>query len=74
MDDICGMDIETPTQQLIHEILEMIIGQVLPRIDDSVHIGLHQVSDDINVFIACRGWRLLHINQSNNVFVIKELQ
>ena len=37
-----------------------------------MHISFHQVSDDVDVLVANLGGRLLHINQSNDVFMIKE--
>lgn len=67
------MDVESSSQQLVHEILAVVVGQVLSRVDDSVHIGLHQVSDDVDVLIPSRSWGLLHVNQFNDVLVIKEL-
>jgi hypothetical protein len=39
-----------------------------------VHIGLHKIGNNVDIFIASRSGRLLDVNQSNNVFVIKELQ
>ena len=51
----------------------MVVRQVLPRVNDSMHISLHKIGDDIDILKADLRRRLLHINQPNNVFMIKEL-
>jgi virulence-associated protein VapD len=72
VDDIRAVDVKTSSKQLVHEVLRVVVGQILARVDDSMHVGLHQVCDDVNVFVAsgCR-W-FLNINESNDVLVIKE--
>ena len=66
------MDVEAASEQLVHEVLAVIVGQLLPRVDYSVHIGLHKVCDDVNVFISCLTRWFLYIYESNNVLMIKE--
>ena len=39
-----------------------------------MHISLHKIGNNVDIFIASWSGRLLNVNQSNNVFVIKELQ
>ena len=72
MDNIGGMHVKAASQKLIHEVLSMVIRQVLPRVNHSMHIGLHKICDDIDILKTRLCWRLLHINQSNDVFMIKE--
>jgi len=52
----------------------MVIREVLSRIYDSVHIGLHQVCDDVDVFESCLGRGSCNFNQVDDVLVIKEFQ
>lgn len=52
----------------------MVIREVLSRIYDSVHIGLHQVCDDVDVFESCLGRGSRNFNQVDDVLVIKEFQ
>jgi hypothetical protein len=52
--------------------LAMIISQILSGVDDSVHIGLHQVCNNVDVLIAGGSWRLLNVDKPNNVFVVEE--
>ena len=51
----------------------MVVRQVLPRVNHSMHISLHKIGDDIDILKTRLCWRLLHINQSYDVFMIKEL-
>ena len=50
----------------------MIVGEVLPRIDHSVHVCLHQICNNVDILVAGLGGGPLHVHQSNNVFVIEE--
>ena len=52
----------------------MVICQILSWINNPVHIGLHQVSYDINVFISSLCWRLLNVYKPNYIFVVKEFE
>ena len=52
----------------------MIIRQILARVDHAVHIGFHQVSDDVNVFEACHCRWLGNVNQGNDVLMVEEFQ
>jgi len=39
-----------------------------------VHISLHQIGDDVDVIEASWLWWLLHVDQADDIFMIKELQ
>lgn len=73
MDNVRTMDVKATSQKLVHEILTMIISKVLTRVNNSMHIRLHQVCYDVNILKSCRSWWFLDINKPDNVFVIKEL-
>ena len=66
------MNIEAPSEQLIHKILAVVVSQILPRVNHSVHISLHEVCDDVDVFVVGLGGWLLDVDQSNNILMIKE--
>lgn len=66
------MNVQAASQELIHEILAMVISQILARVDHSMHISFHQICDDVNIFVANLRWWFLHINEANNVFMVKE--
>jgi hypothetical protein len=74
MNNIWWMNVETASKKLVHEVLTVVVRQVLSWIDDSVHICLHKISYDIYVFISSFGGWFLNINKSNYVFVIEEFQ
>ena len=66
------MNVKASSKKLVHEILAVIIGQILPRVDNSMHVCFHQVSNNVDVLIAGGSWWFLNINKSNNVFVVEE--
>ena len=72
MNNVRGVNVEATSKKLIHEVLTMIVGQVLPRVNDSVHIRLHEISDDVDIFVANLRWWFLHVHQTDDIFVIKE--
>lgn len=72
MDDIRAVDIQAASEQLIHEVLAVVVGQVLPRVDDSVHVGLHQVGHDVDVLESCGSGWLLDVDESDDVLMVKE--
>ena len=72
VDDVGGVDVEAAAEELVHKVLAVIVRQVLARVDDSVHVGLHEVGDDVDVLVAGLGWRLLHVNEADDVFVVEE--
>jgi hypothetical protein len=47
---------------LMHKVLHVVVREILARVDDSVHVGLHQLRDDIDVFKARTLRGLLNIN------------
>ena len=74
MDDIGRMDVQAASEKLVHEILTMVVFEVLSWVNDSVHVSLHQISDDVNIVEASWLWRLLHVDQADDIFMIEELQ
>lgn len=73
MDNIGGVNVEAASEQLIHEILTVIVSQVLSRVYDPMHVSLHQICDNINIFIASWSWRFLNVDEADDVLVIEEL-
>ena len=74
MDDVRGVHVVRADQDLEHEVLHMVVGQVLSGVDDSVHVGLHQISDNIDVLVASLSRRSGHLEEVNDVLVVEELQ
>jgi len=52
----------------------MLIAQVLPGIDDSMHIGLHEICYYVYIFVSRRRRWPLYVYKPNHILVIKELQ
>lgn len=86
MHNICRVHVKDTSDQLVSEILNMLIrkilrdiGYLLPtgafylsRIDDSVQIGFHEVSNNVNIIISSLCFGLDDIDNADDVFVIKE--
>jgi hypothetical protein len=34
---------------LVHEVLDVVVGQLLSRVDDAMQVRLHQLADDVHV-------------------------
>lgn len=62
VDDVGRVKVVAATQELVHKVLHVLVGKLLSRVNDSVHVSLHQLGDNVNIFIASRGWGLQHIN------------
>lgn len=62
MDDVRRVHIIGALENLMHKVLHVVVREILARVDDSVHVGLHQLRDDIDVFKACTLRGLLDIN------------
>ena len=50
----------------------MVVGQILPRVNDSVHISFHQVRNDVDILVAGHGGWLLNVDESNDILVVEE--
>ena len=72
MHDVSRVHIIKASQYLIHKILVMVALKLLFRVDQLMQVSLHQLSDDVNIVIACRTWRLLDVDQLNDILVLKE--
>jgi hypothetical protein len=62
VDDVGRVKVVAATQELVHKVLHVLVGKLLSRVNDSMHVSLHQLGDNVNIFIASRGWGLQHIN------------
>ena len=51
----------------------MLVGKFLLRIDELVHVGLHQLRNDVHVVVACGGWRALDFQKRDYVLVVEKL-
>jgi len=68
------MNVETSTQKLIHEILHVVVSQVLPRIYHSMHVRLHQICYDVDIFVSSLCGRASNIDKSNDVLMIEKFE
>jgi hypothetical protein len=66
----CGVDILKPSQDLVHEELDMIIRKGLIRLDDLGKIGLHKLAHYIDFFEVLSRARLEDSLNSNDVVML----
>lgn len=52
----------------------MIVGQVLSRINDSVHIGLHKISNDVDIFVSSLRWRASNVDKCYDVLMVEKFE
>ena len=62
MNDVGWVQVVAATQELMHKILHVLISEFLSGVDNSVHVSLHKLCDNVNIFIAWLSWGLEHIN------------
>ena len=74
MDDVGRVHVITSGQHLEHEVLHMVVSQVLSGVNNAVHVSLHELCDDIDIFISSGVGRLSDIQNLDDILVIKELQ
>ncbi len=72
MDDVGRMHVQEASENLVDEILNVVVGQVLARVNDSVQVGLHQFGNYVNVSVACAGLGLEQVNQPYDILVLKK--
>ena len=51
----------------------MVIRQVLARVNDSMHVSLHKIGNNINILVARLLWWFLYVHETDNILVIEEL-
>lgn len=61
------------SQDLVNEVLDVLIAELLTRVDDPMEISLHQVSDDVNVGIASPCFWPENVHQPDDIVVFEEL-
>ena len=52
----------------------MVIRQILPRVDNSMHVSLHQFCNYVNVLKTRPRRRFRHVQNLNDVLMVKEFQ
>lgn len=73
MNDISRMHEEKSSQNLIDKVLNVVVTQFLARIDDSMEVRLHQISDDVYVGVACSRFWLENVEEPNDIIVLEKL-
>ena len=57
MDHIGRVHKQQTSQQLVDKVLDMVVWQVLPGINDPMQVCLHELRNNIDVSVACSSFR-----------------
>jgi hypothetical protein len=52
----------------------MVVSEILSRIDDTVHVSFHEISYDIDIFIAGLCWGTSNIDEGNYVLMVEKFE
>lgn len=61
MHDVGAVQVEHTPEELIHKVLIVLIRQLLPRVDELMHICFHQLGYYVDVLIAHLRGRFLNV-------------
>ena len=63
---------ENSSKYLVDKILNMVFTEVLPGVNNSMKICLHQVGNDVDIAVIGPSLWLKDIQQSNDVVVLEK--
>lgn len=72
MNDIGRMHEKNAPEDLIDKILNVVVAEILPGIDDPVQVSLHEVSYDVDIGIIGLGLGFEDVQQPDDVVVLKK--
>ena len=72
MDDISRVHIEKATKQLVDKVLNMVLGEVLSRVNDPMQVSFHEFSDNVDIGVACLGFWLEQVDHIDDILMLKE--
>lgn len=72
MDDIGGVHVEEPAEELVDKVLDVVFREVLAGVDYSVEIGLHELGDDVDVGVASFVFGAQQVHHVDDVLVLEE--
>lgn len=72
MDDIGGVHEQQSPQDLVHEVLYMLVTQVLPTVYHPVQVRLHELGDDVDIDVASPRLRLQQVHHIYYVLMLEE--
>jgi|NorSeaMetagenome_1021524.scaffolds.fasta_scaffold343041_1 hypothetical protein len=58
MNNVSRVKVIGSSQKLVHKILHVFVRKLLSRVNNSVHVSLHQLCDNVDVLEASLSWRL----------------
>jgi len=74
VDDVGFVHLVRAFEDLLHEELQVVVGEVLLGVNYFVQVGFHQFGDQLDVLLARAGRRTLDVSQRHYVGVVEELK
>ena len=72
MNDVGRVHEEDAPEDLVYKILNVVVAEILPGVDDPVQIGLHEVGYDVDIGVVGLGLGLEDVQQPDDVVVLEE--
>lgn len=72
MYDVGGVHEEQSLADLVKEVLDVVRGQFLAGVYHSMQVGLHEVSDYVDVCVACACLGPKQVHQTDYLLVLEE--
>ncbi len=72
MQNVGRMHKEDASKDLIHKILDVFVSEFLARVYDSMKVGLHEVSNDVNITVSSPGLRFKDIYEAYDVLMFEK--
>ena len=72
MNDIGRMHKEKSSENLVDKILNVVVRQVLTRVNDSMKVCFHQLGNYVDVSVASAGFGFEQVNEAYDILVFEE--
>ena len=72
MQNVGRMHKEDASKDLIHKILDVFFSEFLTGVYDSMKVGLHEISNDVNITVSGPSLRLEDIYKAYDVLMFEK--
>lgn len=72
VDYICGVHEQESSQDLVHEVLDVLVAEILSGVDHPMQVGLHQLSNNVDIDVAGPGLRLEQVHHIDYILMFEE--
>lgn len=58
---------------MINKVLDVVIGEILPGVDNAMQVSLHKLCDDVNVIVPGLGFWFEQVDHVHYVLMLEKL-